>query len=94
MAQNTTVVLPAQKWTQLTDADAASVTFQNIGQNDVLVMGRSSAAAPETSDGALLYEPNQGEKLIALATLFPGVTTPVRLYAYSGGGSRVMISHA
>lgn len=37
MPQNTTVSVPAQQWTQLTDANATTATWQNVGSGEVYI---------------------------------------------------------
>jgi len=94
MAQNTTITIPAETWTQLSDADIDSCTFQNVGLNYVLVKGATDATAPDSTDGALRYDPKQGEKNAFLVDLFPGIDGADRLYAFSPGGTEMVVSHA
>lgn len=94
MAQQTTVELTAATWTQLTNADAATITFQVQANAAVHLLGTSSAVAPTSTDGALVYWSGQGEVSRTLADMFPGVTTPVRLYAYCAQRANVIVSHA
>jgi len=93
MAQNTDVTLPIATWTQLTDANVTSITFQNKGGNYILVKGTTSASAPTDDDGAVRYNPGQGERDVFLSELFPGIAA-VRVYAYAPTGAEVMVSHA
>jgi len=93
MAQNTTVEITAGSWSQLTDADVTSITFQNRCGNFLLVKGTTSAVAPTDLDGSISYTPGQGELNTALADLFPGISA-VRVYAYSDVNGEVMVSHA
>lgn len=92
MARNATVDVPAGEWTQLTNADAEIVTFQNVGGALAKLSATADETAPTTDAGALSYNPGQGEKSTALADLFPGLASPVRLWAF--GSTRMMISHA
>lgn len=93
MAQNTDITLTAETWTQLTDADVTAITFQNKSGNYVLVKGTTSASAPTDDDGAIRYNPGQGERNTSLADLFPGISA-VRVYARADNGAEVMVSHA
>jgi len=93
MAQNTTLIIPAKTWTQLTDADVTSITFQNTAGYHILVKGTTSASAPTDDDGAIRYNPGQGERNATLSDLFPGISA-VRVYAYAPTGAEVMVSHA
>ncbi len=92
MAQNTDVVLPIATWTQLTDADVTSITFQNKSGNYILVKGTAGATAPTDDNGAVRYNPGQGELNTTLSDLFPGVSA-TRVYAYAPTGAEVMVSH-
>lgn len=93
MAQNTTITLAAETWTQLTDANVTSITFQNISGYHVMVKGTTSAVAPTNDDGAIRYNPGQGERNALLSDLFPGISA-TRVYAYAPTGAEVMVSHA
>lgn len=95
MAQNTDVTVAASSWTQLTDADASGpVTFQNKTGDVIWIKATVNTTAPTNFLGSIRYEPNEGEKKSTLAELFPGLTSPVRLWAWSQSGGRVVISHA
>jgi hypothetical protein len=95
MAQNTTKDIAAATWVQLTDADISAATFQNNGSNAVFIAATATASAPSNTLGAIRYNPGAGERsTVTLAQLFPGVTTPARLYAYAPQGGQVFISHA
>ena len=93
MAQNTTTALTGGTWAQLTDADVTSITFQNIGKNYILVKGTTSASAPTDADGAIRYNPGQGELNAALSDMFPGLAA-VRVYALCFQPTSVFVSHA
>lgn len=93
MAQNTDVVLPVATWTQLTNANVTTITFQNKSGSHILVKGTTGATAPTDDDGAIRYNPGQGELNTALSDLFPGISA-VRVYAYAPNGAEVLVSHA
>jgi hypothetical protein len=93
MAQNTTLFLPAQQWTLLTDSNVTSVTFQNKGNQLIFIAGTSDTTPPENTDGALLYRDGFGEANIKMADLFPGIPAQ-RLWAFSKAKGFVMVSHA
>ena len=93
MAQNTDIVLPIGVWTQLSNADISAITFQNKAGNFILVKGTVGATAPTNDDGAVRYNPGQGERNALLADLFPGIAA-TRVYAYAPTGAEVMVSHA
>lgn len=94
MAQNTTLTIPAGTWTQLTDADIARITFQNVGSNHVLIKATIGASTPTNATGAVRYNPGQGERNVLLTDLFPGLVGANRVYAYSPDASQVVVSHA
>ena len=94
MAQNTTITVPAATWTQLTDADITSITFQNVGSSYILITATTDATAPTTSSGAIRYNSGQGERNVALSDLFPGLALRDRLWAYSDNITPVVVSHA
>lgn len=93
MAQNTTVTIPAQTWTEMTNSNITSVTFQNVGNYQCSVKA-TTGSAPSTLFGAVEYDAGQGERNVALSSLFPGVAGAVRLWAYSDIGTSMMVSHA
>lgn len=93
MAQNTTVTLTENTWTQLTDADVTSITFQNTGGQFMRVAGTTGGTAPTTTAGAIRYNPGQGERNVALSDLFPGIAA-ARVWAICDMAVDVMVSHA
>ena len=98
MARHTSVNLPAGVWTQLTNADVTSITFQNMAGGDVFVCPTTSATAPtiyppEVGQFSIRYQPGQGERNVLLSDLAGGQTM-ARVYAYSQNGATVAVSHA
>ncbi len=93
MAQNTTVDIPAKTWTQITNADATTITAQNLVGNYVLLKGTAAATAPTDATAAIRLNPGQGVLNEALTSLWPGITA-VRVYAWSDTGTQVTVSHA
>ena len=94
MAQNLNIALPKETWTQLSNADITAITFQNIGQDDIVVMGTASAVAPTDVNDGIRYAVGYGEANKSLADLFPGITA-VRVYAYAvGAAGGAFVSHA
>lgn len=93
MAQNTDIVLTASDWTQLTNANVTSITFQNKGTYHILVKGTTDATKPTSDDGAVRYNPGQGERNVLLSDLFPGISA-VRVWAYAPKSLEVLVSHA
>lgn len=93
MAQNTSISIAANTWTLLTDSNVSSATFQNVGSNFILVKATTNTTAPTDTNGALRYNPGQGERNAFLSDLFPGISG-VRLWARSPDATQVVISHA
>jgi len=93
MAQYTDIVLTADNWTQLTNADVTTITFQNKGTYHILVKGTTDATKPTNDDGAIRYNPGQGELNTALSDLFPGISAS-RVWAYADKSLGVMVGHA
>ena len=93
MAQNTNKTIAAGSWTQLTDADITSITFQNAGDDRIFVKGTADATEPTDLNGAVGYNPWQGERNVALSDLFPGISA-VRVWAYCPEDATVVVSHA
>lgn len=94
MAQNTTVTLTPNTWTQLTNADAASVTVQNQGSLPVRLKATVGATAPTDDLGAVMLDRMDGLQNLALASCWLGVSGANRLYAYCNDANEVFISHA
>lgn len=94
MAQNTTKTLTANAWTQLTDADITSITFQNIGGYHILVKATTDTTTPTDFDGSIRYNPGQGERNALMTDLFPGLSGADRVWAYSDQAVQVFVSHA
>jgi hypothetical protein len=93
MAQNTNITLTAGAWTELTDANVTSITFQNKGTYHILVKGTAGTSAPTDSDGSIRYNPGQGERNSYLSDLFPGISA-TRVWALCDQSLDVMVSHA
>lgn len=95
MAQNTDITLTAATWTQLTNADAAgNITFQNKTGDRIWVKATTDTTTPTNFDGAIGYEPLQGESLKTIAQIFTGLTSPDRLWAWSHNGGKVAFQQA
>ena len=101
MARNETLEITGRTWVQLTNADTSTITLQNQGPGDLFVVATTSATTPTSTSGAIRYKDGEGESNAALADLFPGVSSGVRVYAFaggsrqvSGGACSVFVSHA
>lgn len=94
MPQQNTISVPAEAWTLLTDADVTNVTFLVRSNAPVYIMATNGVGAPSGLTGAIPYHSGQGERNVAVADLFPGVTSANRLYAWCARGANVVIGHA
>ena len=94
MAQHTTISAAIATWTEITNADATAITFQNLAGINMLLKG-TTGSAPSDLTGAIVYPPFTGEKLVTITDLFPNPASVDRLWVYyvAGPGS-VMVSHA
>jgi hypothetical protein len=94
-AQNLNIALPKETWTQLSNANITALTVQNIGTDNIRIMGTVGAVAPIDIDDGILLKP--GERInssVSLAVLFPGVAA-TRIYAYAVGvAGGAFVSHA
>lgn len=97
MARNEVVTFPATDvWTELTDGEDAGavVAIQNRGPYAIRVLATVDGTAPEASDvDGWVYEPGEADAR-TLAEMFPGIDTPVRLWARGRAGGPVMVSYA
>lgn len=89
-----TIGVTKNAWTQLTEADVESITFQNIGNIFVLIMGTNGVTAPGSPAGAFRYNPGQGERAAVLAEMFPGVAGANRVWAWCDSAGKVAVQHA
>ena len=94
MPQQGQVKVPNQVWTEVTNGNVTSITFQCFANTPVFLKATSAAVAPTTIEGCLRYESGYGEVNKTLAALFPGVTAPVRLYAYCNSNAQIEVGHA
>ncbi len=84
MARNANVSVSAGAWTQLTADDAIYITLQNLHANQTIyIKGATSASAPTDLEGAIKVGPGEGFENATLAELFRGLTSPVRVYAFT-----------
>lgn len=95
MALNDRVTVPARTWTELTNAEDAGsvVAVQNVGMGNVRLLATTTGTAPaDTVTKGWVYAPGQADAR-SLADMFPGITTPVRLWAWSVTGTHMMVSY-
>ncbi len=68
-------------WSEISDADTATITVQNIGPHDIEIMATPTATPPASDVKGLRIPATFAVIGRTLAEVFPGVVTPVRLYA-------------
>lgn len=95
MAQQTTLDIPANDSKEITNADATELTFQNVGESVLWLIGTVGSNKPANNDGGYRYLPGQGELKVVLAELFLGVPGVNRVWVYSQGApGKATSSHA
>lgn len=77
---NDTLLLNVDEWAEITSANVTNITFQNLTECDLLVQA-TSGGEPTSTDGSIVYSYTEGERNVALADLFPGVSGAVRVWA-------------
>lgn len=101
MPKHDDVLVSKREWTILTDPADASITgvrLQNLGGHSVRIQAKADTdPAGLTVDGALILL-SAGDTIFStdtLAALFPGVTSPLHLFAWCANGStEISVSHA
>ncbi len=84
-ARNENIKLIAGEWTEITDNDIFSLTFQNRGTSDVVLMGSVDQTQPTRAvDGedGVLFSPNEASIATPLSKLFPSIIAK-RVFARS-----------
>ena len=97
MAQNTTLTLTAQQWSQMTNADVTTIRVQNISGYNIFVQATTDNTPPANEQGAVeLYPGSIFTTSDTLAELFPGIGdgSSFRVWAYGANGGTVSFSHA
>jgi len=90
-----TVSCAAGDWTQLTNADATSITFQVLRGGPVFIRYTADATKPTEADG-ILYQVTDGEKTETISDLI-SLSGADRVWAKpagSGGAVDVYVDHA
>lgn len=94
MSINARVTITSE-WTQLTTANATSITFQNLSAATVYVQATVGATPPAANAVGLMYGPGMGEIAVPLSELAPGISA-TRVYARieSAPLGQMWVSHA
>lgn len=81
-------------WTQLTNADATTVTFQ-VREGAVEIHATTDATEPATTEYGIVYQTLQGERNVEISAIV-GLTGADRLWARAFGkdGAKVYVDHA
>lgn len=99
MAKSAIVSVPEGEWTQLTDNDATSITIVHEGGGEVRIEGTPNTTAPTTDPAQGLplraHDPSAwGFLNRSLADMFPDVSTPVRVWAWtSENAAKILVRH-
>ncbi len=93
MPKTANEILHAKAATQLTDGDVTGkIMVQNRSGYSVLLQATSDVVAPADWGGAIEVQPYKVFNE-ALADVFHGINTPVRLWAYSELGGTASVQH-
>ena len=97
MARSEDIKVSPKVWTEITNGDVSTITFQNKAEGrSVLLSATVGSVAPTEIEG-VEYLPGQGHYDINLSTAFPGVPGANRVWVYSldaKGLITVFVSHA
>ena len=97
MARSGDLRISPKVWTEITNGDVSTLTFQNKAEGrSILVSATVGSVAPTTVEG-VEYLPSEGHYDISLATAFPGVPGANRVWVYSLDAKAlitVFVSHA
>jgi hypothetical protein len=95
MARNEDIALQAGVWTQLTNANAASVRISLRTGQAVELQATNGTTPPATASGSVPLTPfGTLAADLTLADLWPGVSGANRLWALSPVYQTVSVSHA
>lgn len=93
MARNATVSLINDVWTELTNSDVTHISFQNLGNEDIEILGSTSATPPADDARGYIWDGKKGAQNLALNELFLGMGA-VRLFARTEAATKVRVDHA
>ena len=94
MARSEDLIIPAKTWTEITNSDVSSITFQNKSASiPMQVQGTSGSVQPTGVEG-VLYTAGTGEFGLSLSSGFAGVTGANRVWVYANQQIEVFVSHA
>ncbi|MEM1149079.1 MAG: hypothetical protein AAGI03_00770 [Pseudomonadota bacterium] len=87
MARNDNVRVVGGQWTELTNANATKANVFHQGGEQVFLQGTSSSAPPsgDAATGIPLARFEYGLVGYTFEDLFPHVSSPIRLWAWTNG---------
>jgi hypothetical protein len=89
------VAVAANTWTLLTDgAMTGNITVSSRYHYDIFFKPTTDGTTPTSMAGAVAYSPRMGETGKTIAELFPGLTSPDRLWGHAPLGGKISVSHA
>lgn len=95
MPQNTTALVPAGVWTQLTDDNVSAIAIQNQSGHILRLQATNGLTAPTGFGGAIDLLPYANFTAAhLLSELWPGVPGANRVWAWSTVAANVRVSHA
>ena len=93
-ARNADVAVAANTWTALTDGDVSgNITISSRYHYDIFLKAAVDGTTPTTFAGAVAYNARMGEQGKTIAELFPGLSSPDRIFAYCSEATVVNVSH-
>ena len=99
MAKSAIVDVEAGGWVQLTDDDATKITIVHEGGGEVRIEGTPNTTTPTKNPAAGLplraHDPAAwGFLAKSLSDMFPDVTTPVRVWAWTDeNNAKLLVRH-
>lgn len=94
MPRQSTITIPPNVWTEITNTDATVFSLQVLS-GAIHLEGAVGAVPPTSFDGSFFLREGQPPLIgVSLPTMFNGVVGTNRLYAHGDGNSAtIVISH-
>lgn len=93
MARHAFVYLVKNDWVQLTANDVTTISFQNLNNFEIEILGTVDATKPAASEKGYTFEPKTGVEKKALADMFDGMAA-VRLWGRAKTAGKIRVDHA
>ncbi len=94
MARSEDLIIPAKTWTEITNSDVSSITFQNKSASIPMQVQSTVGSVQPTGVEGVLYTAGTGEFGLSLSSGFAGVTGANRVWVYANQQIEVFVSHA